>query len=143
VNAIDKGADLTGFVDTDRDGASRPVDGDSAGGAAWDIGPYEYNAGSGTVRIWGAGSGLAGFHIYPNPVSKNADIKISLQNANIKFQKLKFDIFNVNGGRIFSKVLFSAYDISWNASNVASGTYFILLNSDNRTVAAQKIIVKR
>lgn len=40
--AIDRGVDLTGVVEWDLDGRIRPQDGDGKGGAAFDIGPYEF-----------------------------------------------------------------------------------------------------
>ncbi len=40
--AIDRGVDLTGVVELDLDGRIRPQDGDGVGGAAYDIGPYEF-----------------------------------------------------------------------------------------------------
>ena len=148
VNAIDMGADLSGFVDSDRDGAARPVDGDSAGGAAWDIGPYEYNAGAGTVRITRKSTDLFGFYIYPNPIGKGAEIKVLLQNAPFgsaqgdKWQNTKLKIFDIEGRLVYSQSPNRNSRLIWQASNVASGLYIIHLNVDDRTIAAQKVIVK-
>ena len=47
--------------DHDRDGATRPVDGDGIAGAAYDIGPYEYGSASGAGGAGGAGTaGISG-----------------------------------------------------------------------------------
>ena len=61
VLVIDTGADLTGMVDDDFAGLSRPIDGDHSSTPEWDIGPYEYRHllfadgfESGDVSAWSA-----------------------------------------------------------------------------------------
>jgi parallel beta-helix repeat protein len=63
--AIDRGVDLTGIVELDLDGRIRPQDGDGVGGAAFDIGPYEFCCFTSIVEEQ---NGPGFIRITPNPV---------------------------------------------------------------------------
>ncbi|MBK8243736.1 MAG: right-handed parallel beta-helix repeat-containing protein [Saprospiraceae bacterium] len=69
--AIDKGADVKGFVDFDIDGLTRPNDGDGINGTAWDIGPYEYCCPVVGFKRTEPDRDLS---IFPNPANKNITI---------------------------------------------------------------------
>ncbi|MBX7153347.1 MAG: T9SS type A sorting domain-containing protein [Candidatus Kapaibacterium sp.] len=62
--AIDKGADVSEFINADADATSRPYDGDAKNGAQFDIGAYEFTQ---LVSVSNQDEHL--FTLYPNPTS--------------------------------------------------------------------------
>ncbi|MBK9629547.1 MAG: right-handed parallel beta-helix repeat-containing protein [Saprospiraceae bacterium] len=122
--AIDQGANLSGIVDLDFDGGSRPQDGDGLGGAAWDIGPFEFCCVSSIAQdskrdpeVW----------IAPNPVQD----RLQVFHSGISIQKIT--IYNMLGKEMMS---IDAKDemTEINLSELPSGFYLLRHISTDKTI---------
>ncbi len=82
-------------------------------------------------------------NVYPNPFNPNININFSLANL----EKISISVFDLNGNLIEklidNKLMESGnYDITWNASDRASGIYFVNF-VNNKKVSTQKIILQK
>lgn len=81
-------------------------------------------------------------NIYPNPFNPVVNIEYSLSTADL----LNISIYDLNGQ--FVNQLFSGhqsvgnYQITWHASEMSSGIYFIMIQSGNVELSNQLILLK-
>jgi hypothetical protein len=99
---------------------------------------YVYNPGH------AVNAGNPRIQVGPNPFSTNLGIKILMQNANIKMQNAKLEIFDLAG-----RVVRATYDppsadatYIWDASNQPAGSYLVRARVNNRTVTKKVIKIK-
>ena len=76
---------------------------------------------------------------YPNPFNPIINFEILLTNENMSEAELQ--IYNVKGQRVTKISNSLTQKISWNADNVASGTYFVNLIQNGETIQTKKIIL--
>jgi len=82
-------------------------------------------------------------NIYPNPFNPITNINFSLNDL----EKISVSVFDLNGylvEKLIDNKIMNAgnYNIIWNASNVASGIYFINFSNGVETIT-QKIILQK
>ena len=81
-------------------------------------------------------------NIYPNPFNPVVNINYSLSKSDI----VEISIYDLNGQIV--EALFSGYkpigtyDIAWDASNMSSGIYIIMIKSGNVILSNQLILLK-
>jgi poly(beta-D-mannuronate) lyase len=79
---------------------------------------------------------------YPNPFNPSTIIKYGVPTAS----NVELDIYNMNGEHVENIVndFHSAgyYKISWTASSLPSGTYFIRMISENKMLARKILLIK-
>jgi cytochrome c5 len=81
-------------------------------------------------------------NIYPNPFNPVVNINYSLSKSDI----VEINIYDLNGQIV--EALFSGYkpigtyDIAWDASNMSSGIYIIMIKSGNVILSNQLILLK-
>lgn len=79
---------------------------------------------------------------FPNPVSNNLDIRISVKNP----QRMNLSVVDLNGNlieNIFDGLVDSGdRNFSWNCQKIENGTYFILISNGNEN-RSEKIQIKR
>jgi hypothetical protein len=81
--------------------------------------------------------------LYPNPFNPGTTISFLLPDY---VQNLKLSVFDITGRLV--TVLYDApagpgeYSTNWNAGNLASGTYFVTLNADKKTVTRSAVLIK-
>jgi len=79
---------------------------------------------------------------YPNPFNPTTTISFSLPEA----QRVKLTVFNVNGQVVATLVDgmrdAAQYEVSWDASNVASGLYFYKLEAGDFSSVKKMVLVK-
>ena len=81
--------------------------------------------------------------LYPNPFNPGTTISFSLPSH---VRNLKLSVFDVTGRLV--TVLYDApaapgeYITNWNAAGLASGTYFVTLNADDKSSVQQAVLVK-
>ena len=77
---------------------------------------------------------------YPNPFNPVTNMKLSLVNAG----QVSMNVYNVSGQLVdvlVEGILDAGYhNITWDASNVASGVYFVKVNSGTN-VSVQKLML--
>lgn len=82
-------------------------------------------------------------NVYPNPFNPTTNINFDLNNL----EKISISVFDLNGN-IVEKLIDDKlmepgnYNITWNASDRASGIYFINFSSNEKT-STQKIILQK
>ena len=76
------------------------------------------------------------FNVFPNPV---ADIVTITNNENIGIEKV--EVYDVAGGQVQSKLYSGAHEIQFNTTNLATGTYFLHIKT-NQGTAVKKIVKK-
>ena len=80
--------------------------------------------------------------IYPNPFNPTTKISYNLASDG----NVSVNIFDALGRQIAELVndfqFSGTYNISWDASNHASGTYFIRMSADNYTMTEKIILIK-
>lgn len=77
------------------------------------------------------------FSIFPNPANDN--ISITLKN-NI-FTNICLDVVDINGKTVLSRKFQNSSEIQINTHHIASGTYSIILRSDEEIIDSQKIVI--
>lgn len=81
--------------------------------------------------------------IYPNPVRIGNRVNI---NFNIPVSSLKIKIYNILGQEIYNKDLQGTFhklqNISFNANNISSGIYFLIVNSPTIRSSHKLLIIK-
>lgn len=127
--AIDKGANLTGLVDQDIDGRSRPIDGDGMHGALWDIGPYEYCC---IIVATENTETKNKINIYPNPFTSEIIIS-SLDEIPEKI------IIIDSKGKIIMESKTNSNNNNINLDHLQHGIYFVRIHF-NSTVQIFKIV---
>ena len=81
--------------------------------------------------------------LYPNPFNPGTTISFQLPDY---VQNLKLSVFDIEGRLV--TVLYDApagpgeYSTNWNAGNLASGTYFVMLNANNKVVTRSAVLIK-
>ena len=79
---------------------------------------------------------------YPNPFNPKTTISVSIANAAL----IKLNIFDVNGrliDNLYDSVIAPGhYQLAWNATNKASGIYFVLLESAGQ-IKTQKLVLMK
>ncbi len=75
---------------------------------------------------------LSGFNIYPNPVSKNANLTFNLSET----KNISINVFNTSGKMINEKVISQTFqsgtnNISLDVSNLQDGIYYIAIKTDD------------
>ena len=134
--AIDAGTG-TGAPSTDFDGNNRPS------GPAFDIGAYEYLAGTGTVGNFpGKPSRFMLAQNFPNPFNPSTKINYSIP----QFSNVNIKIFDILGNEI--ETLTNAekpsgsYELTWNAAGMPSGVYFYKITAGD-FIQTKKMILLR
>jgi hypothetical protein len=80
--------------------------------------------------------------VFPNPFNSAATISFVLPKSSL----VTITIFNAFGQKVSTivnnRLISGRYSYSWNAENLASGMYFIKLNSDNYTETTKCLLLK-
>jgi hypothetical protein len=100
--------------------------------------------GSGPVRLGESYPVQDGVH--PNPFSTSVNVKLSMQNENIKFQIAKLKIFNTQGKILHSAICNLQYAIygcfHWNAQDQPTGMYLIKVKTGDKVISKRITLVK-
>ena len=79
---------------------------------------------------------------YPNPFNPITQISYELAND----ENINISVYDARGRHVDELINgfqnSGEYNISWNASNQASGTYFIQMNTENQTMAEKIVLIK-
>jgi hypothetical protein len=93
------------------------------------------------IGVKGQMSETISLRIHPNPLSIQTSFRIHLGNSS----SIKLSIFNMEGKRFFERVerQMPAGDniIHFNASQLPSGVYTVLLNADRNVILKKMIVI--
>ena len=131
---IDSGVDVD--LSEDFDGVTIPQGDDP------DIGAYEYVLSNKSATNISKKDLNFGLHIFPNPFSRQTNIKYILDEAG----KVNLSVYNVNGQKTMT--LFEGnchsggYSSQWDATGYLPGIYFIKMEVDGNAISKKVCLVK-
>jgi len=133
-NAIDQGVDMSLYFNTDKNSVSRPQ------GSGWDIGAYEYTAGTNIITTLTENKEI--LQIYPNPFSNSATIEYTLPEGS----DVEIVLYDLTGRKIEN--LYSGYQssgihtLSINVNDLNPGIYFYKMKTGKYEVIRKCIKIK-
>jgi hypothetical protein len=135
-NAVDNGTNI-GAPSDDYDGNPRPISG------GYDVGAYEFQS---SVGLFGDKSTIPKsfvlFQNYPNPFNPVTTIPYSIPTTS----DVRIDLFNIVGQKIAALLNSHQspgyYELTFDASNLASGNYFYQLQTNGFSDVKKFVVTK-
>jgi hypothetical protein len=80
--------------------------------------------------------------VSPNPFRTSVDLKVAIANSKFKILNCKFDIYNINGKLVYSKLVTRNSSLVWNAIDQPGGIYIFRIKAGDRIYTQRATLVK-